>query len=87
MAHAAATALGGTLYVIGGRAGVGASVRRAILAVDPRSGKVRAAGVLPTALSDVAAAALAGRVWVIGGRDARGGVHDEVLEYSADSPR
>src|SRR5919197_840982 len=86
VAHAAAAALGGVFYLVGGRGDVRGSARRTIVAVDPRSGRVRAAGALPTALSDLAVAALGGRIWVVGGRDDSGVVHGEVLQLRG-SPR
>jgi hypothetical protein len=78
LTHAAAAALGGRMYVIGGRGDGLTAQRAAILAVDPASGRVSCAGALPVALSDTGAAAAAGRIVVLGGRDAGGGVHDEV---------
>ena len=72
--------MGGTFYVLGGRGPALGSARRAILAVDLRTGRVRRAGRLPVALSDLGAVAFRGHVVVAGGRDAAGGVHDEVLD-------
>lgn len=77
LAHAAGASLGGTFYVLGGRGDGLSSQRREILAIDPASGRVRPAGQLPIALSDLSAASFGGRVWVVGGRDAAGTVHDE----------
>ena len=75
--HASAAALGGRLYVVGGRGDALDSARAAIVSVDP-SGRVARAGRLPVPLSDTGAATLGGRIVVVGGRDARGAVHDEV---------
>jgi hypothetical protein len=77
-AHAAAAALGHTVYVLGGRGEAASDVRAQIYAIDSATGRVRPAGRLPIALSDLQAVARAGRIVVVGGRDAHGVVHDEV---------
>ena len=69
--------------MLGGRGDDLSSQRAAILAVDPASGRVRPAGRLPRALSDVGAASLPGRVVVVGGRDAAGRVWDEIWAVRA----
>ena len=76
--HAAAAALNGYVYVIGGRGAVQGTQRTAILAIDPRSGRVVHAGRLPTALSDAGAAALGNTILVAGGREAGGGLSDHI---------
>jgi YVTN family beta-propeller protein len=66
--HAAAAALDGVAYVVGGRgAAVGTATAR-IVAVDPRTRRVRAAGSLSTPRSDLAAVVLGGRILLAGGR-------------------
>jgi YVTN family beta-propeller protein len=82
LAHAAGAALGNVFYVLGGRGDATASQRRAIWAIDPATGRVRPAGRLPTALSDLGAVAAGDRLLVVGGRDAGGGVHHELLELA-----
>jgi hypothetical protein len=56
--HAALATLGGTLYLVGGRR---------VLAIDPSSGKVSAAALLPAALSDPTATTVGSRIVVTGG--------------------
>ena len=65
--------------MIGGRAGGAGGQTDAILAVDPRSGRVSAAGRLPRPLSDAAAVAEGGRILVFGGRDAAGAASDQII--------
>jgi hypothetical protein len=60
------------MYVIGGRGADQGTQTSAILSVDPVSGRVRPAGRLPVALSDVGAATLGGVVMVAGGRGSDG---------------
>jgi DNA-binding beta-propeller fold protein YncE len=70
--HAAAAALGGIAYVIGGRgANVGTPTAR-IVSFDPRSGRTRAAGALDEPRSDLAAVATGRRILLAGGRGATG---------------
>ncbi len=72
LTHAAAVALGGWVYLLGGH-GTGASSQTdAILAIDPTSGRVVPVEGLPVALSDAAAAVVGGRVVLAGGEDASG---------------
>jgi DNA-binding beta-propeller fold protein YncE len=80
LAHAAGAALGGIFYVLGGRGDGAGSQRRAILAIDPRSGRVRSGGRLPLALSDLSAATTPDgrRIAVAGGRDPGGKVLGEL---------
>jgi hypothetical protein len=56
--HAALAALGGRLYLAGGRR---------VLAVDPASGKVSVAARLPASLSDPTATTIGNRIVVAGG--------------------
>jgi N-acetylneuraminic acid mutarotase len=81
LTHSSAAALGGIVYLLGGRGANQGSQTRRIVAIDPRSASVREAGVLPRALSDAGAAAVAGgtRIVLAGGRDASGQVRAEVL--------
>ncbi|HET6811730.1 MAG TPA: hypothetical protein VFH50_12040 [Acidimicrobiales bacterium] len=65
LGHASALALGGRLFVAGGRVGTTASDR--IWAVDTRSGQVRAAGTLPGPVSDAGAAVVGTTGWLVGG--------------------
>ena len=79
LTHAAAAALGGAVYVIGGRTTLAGGQTRAILSVDPSTGAVRRAGQLPRGLSDAVAVTDGNRILVIGGRDADGRPTDEVV--------
>jgi len=69
LAHAAAFALGGAVYVAGGRDAAGNAVRD-IVRIDPRSGSARRVGRLPAAISDCAAVVVGGRAWLFGGERA-----------------
>jgi N-acetylneuraminic acid mutarotase len=78
----AGAVLGSTFFVLGGRSDRGATARRGIWAVDTRTGRVRAAGRLPVALSDAAAITVGKRILVVGGRTASGSVSDRVWELA-----
>jgi YVTN family beta-propeller protein len=69
--HAAAAAIGSTVYVLGGRGASLNSPVDAIVAVTDR-GRVRAAGRLPRPLSDLAVVAVGRRILVAGGRGPEG---------------
>jgi YVTN family beta-propeller protein len=84
--HAAATAVGSTVYVLGGRGATVGTPTSRIVAIDLPSGRVRAGGRLPARLSDLAAATLGGRVLVAGGRGATGAV-DAVAELVPQAER
>jgi DNA-binding beta-propeller fold protein YncE len=72
LTHAAAATLDGTAYVIGGRgAAVGTPVGR-ISAIDPASGRLRPAGTLGQARSDLAAVTVPGGILLAGGRSRAG---------------
>src|SRR5204863_2593837 len=68
--HAAAAALIGRVYVIGGRGAAAGTAAARITAVDPVARTVTSAGVLASPRSDLAAVALPGRIVLAGGRDA-----------------
>ena len=70
--HAAAAALGGVVYIIGGRGAAPGTARGAIVAIDVRSHRVRPAGTLRTARSDLAATTLDTRILLAGGHNGRG---------------
>jgi YVTN family beta-propeller protein len=70
--HAAATALDGLVYVVGGRGAALQNKRAAIFAVDPVKRRVRRVGALATPRSDLAAVALGGRIVLAGGHGAQG---------------
>ena len=84
--HAAAAAIGSTVFVLGGRGAALDSQTRRIVAIDLPTARVRSAGLLPEALSDLAAVTISGRVLVAGGRGASGPV-DTVRELTARAPR
>jgi DNA-binding beta-propeller fold protein YncE len=79
LTHAAAAALGGRVYLIGGRGADLGTQTRKLLAVDAAHARVRSAGRLPAALSDAGAATVGGRILVAGGRDRVGRVSSAVL--------
>ena len=56
--HAALAALGGKVYLVGGRR---------VLAIDPASGKVSVAALLPETLSDPTATTVGNRIVIAGG--------------------
>jgi N-acetylneuraminic acid mutarotase len=82
LAHAGAAALGGLVFVIGGRGAGPASATRAVYAIDPATGSVRFAGALPVGLSDVAVATVGDRILIAGGTDRAGRTVDGVLALS-----
>jgi YVTN family beta-propeller protein len=65
--YAAVAAAGGEIVIAGGSTPAGIA-SRAVLAFDPKTGKVARVGVLPAPTTHAAAAALGGRVYIIGGR-------------------
>ena len=65
--HAAAATLGGIAYVIGGRGAVLDTPVSRIVAVDPRTRRIRTAGTLVSPRSDLAAATLGNGILVAGG--------------------
>jgi DNA-binding beta-propeller fold protein YncE len=70
--HAAAAAIGDVAYVIGGRGALVGSATRRVVAVDVRTHRIRPAGVLTPARSDLAAAAIGSRILLAGGRESSG---------------
>jgi hypothetical protein len=78
-AHAPLVALGGSLYLIGGRSSAGAALD-GILRIDPRAGRVFGAGRLPLPLADAAAVSSGGHIVVLGG--AGPGASAAVLELT-----
>jgi hypothetical protein len=70
LTHAAAGVLGSTVYVIGGRGDALGTPTASILAIDSASGRVRSAGRLPRALSDLTAVSQPGAIELFGGRTA-----------------
>ena len=79
LTHAAAAALGGFVYVIGGRGGDQGTQTARITAVDPASGRVTPACRLPVALSDAGVAGVGDAVVLAGGREATGTLSDRVF--------
>jgi YVTN family beta-propeller protein len=72
--HAAAAALGGLVYVIGGRGAVLDTPTARIEAVDPRRRRTVVAGTLAVPRSDLAAVSVPGRILLAGGRGPQGTV-------------
>jgi DNA-binding beta-propeller fold protein YncE len=70
--HAAAAAIGSVAYVIGGRGAVLGSATARIVAVDAKTGSVRAAGTLASPRSDLAAVTTGDSILLAGGRGAAG---------------
>ncbi|MDX6732202.1 MAG: hypothetical protein QOC54_2150 [Baekduia sp.] len=84
LGHAAGAVLGGQFLILGGRGDGLTSQRATIWAVDPGTGRLRRAGRLPVALSDLGAVtASSDGVLVAGGRDATGRVYDELWTLGA----
>ena len=72
--HAAAATIGGVAYIIGGRgANVGSPTAR-IVSIDIASNRVRPAGTLRVARSDLAAAGIGNAILLAGGRSFAGTV-------------
>jgi hypothetical protein len=72
LTHAGAAVLHGFVYLVGGRGASTDSQTTAIWAINPTTGRVRAAGHLPQALSDPGVVGLATRIMIAGGRTAAG---------------
>ena len=68
--HAAAAPLGGSVIVIGGRGNTSGTPTSRLVAVDPATGRIRAAGSLGLALSDLVAAPSRTGIRTYGGRTA-----------------
>ena len=89
--HAAAAGVGDLVYVIGGRGAVLGSATAHIVAVDPRTHRVRMAGSLSAPRSDLAAVAVDGaRILLAGGRGRNGtlaGLSELVAARSAHQLR
>jgi YVTN family beta-propeller protein len=60
------------VFVIGGRGATFGSVTAAIVAIDPRSGRIASGGRLRTARSDLAAVTMGDHIVIAGGRTAHG---------------
>ncbi len=87
LTHAAAVAFNGVIYVLGGRGSLQGTQSREILAINPASGALVAAGELPVALSDVGAATIGNDVLVAGGRERSGTVSDRLYVLSPGPDR
>ena len=72
--HAAAASVGPVVYVIGGRGAARDSLSARIVAIDAATGRIRSAGSLAHARSDLAAVATGDRIRLAGGREASGAV-------------
>jgi YVTN family beta-propeller protein len=70
--HAAAAAIGDVAYVIGGRGAALGSATGRVVAVDLGTRRIRPAGVIAPARSDLAAASVGDRILLAGGHDAGG---------------
>jgi hypothetical protein len=78
--HAGAAALGGFVYVVGGRGDNLSSQTAEVWSIDPATGAVRSAGRLPAPLSDTGVVGLPGAIVVVGGLSPAGTVPDTVGE-------
>ena len=65
LGHATAFALGGAVYVAGGRSG--SQAVRTVWRIDPATGRATAVATLPRAASDMAAVVIGDKAWLIGG--------------------
>lgn len=89
LSHASAIALGGRVYLLGGRVGgVNGSATRTILAFDPPSRRVSAVGRLPMAVTNAAAATAGGVGYLAGGLGASGSPLASIvtLRLKAEAP-
>ncbi len=84
--HAAAAALGGVAYVVGGRGATPGSGTARVIAVDVRSRRIWRAGHLSTWRSDLAAATVGTRILLAGGRGP-GGAESAISELVAGTTR
>src|SRR5581483_11404617 len=84
--HAAAAAIGDTVFVIGGRGAVLDTPTARIVAIDLRTGRVRRAGALPEPLSDLAAVG-GGRSILVAGGHGRAGTVSTLTELVPGEPR
>jgi N-acetylneuraminic acid mutarotase len=84
LSHASAVALGGRVYVLGGRSGE--TPTGEILSFDPSTEELRSAGHLPFPVTNAAAAEVGGVGYLIGGLDAEGGSLASVIEVRLVSP-
>ena len=73
--HAAAVAVGGRLYVVGGYAGGQWAVLDSVFEYDPGTDRWRARAPLPTARGALAAAVIDGRIYAAGGVGAGAAQH------------
>ena len=67
LTHAGAGVIGTTMYLVGGRRDLVTDRTADVLSIDPTTGKVHLAGILPQPLSDAAVVSLPGRLIVAGG--------------------
>jgi hypothetical protein len=79
LTHASAVALGGRVYVVGGRHALSGAQTAQIVEIDPASAVATVVGELPRALSDAAVALSHGRIVVAGGEDAASTTQSAVL--------
>src|SRR5439155_23643405 len=70
LSHASAVALGGRVFILGGRIGGVATDR--VLSFEAGEARVKPAGHLPTAVTNAAAASAGGTGYLIGGLGASG---------------
>ena len=78
LTHAAAAAIGGDVFVLGGRSDSLSGQRPGVTGIDPATGATWRAGRFPFAVSDLGATAVGGHIVALGGRDPGGTVHDEI---------
>ena len=81
--HASAVDLGGRIYVLGGTAGGSPTDR--IVAFDPGTRALQAAGTLPSPVSNAAAATVGGSGYLIGGLGKGGTPLDSVVRLTLKS--
>lgn len=86
--HAGAAAVGGKLYVLGGRAAGIEGVSGAVLIYDPKAGTWSSGEEMPTPRGGVAAAVAGGEIFVLGGEGntaVETGVFDDVEAYDPEA--
>jgi hypothetical protein len=77
--HATAVALGGRIYLVGGRRSISGDQTAQIVEINPASALAVVVGTLPRPLSDAAVASIGGRIIVAGGQSPSGSPQRTVL--------
>ncbi len=79
LTHASAVALGGRVYIVGGRRTASGGQTASIVSIDPATALATTVGTLPSPRSDAAVAVLGGRIVVAGGENSAGAPLSSIL--------